>query len=66
MRKIDEKFIRDFFEKSLEVSKNGSIWAVLSNEKGLMKQQIKAEKRVYLLEEIPFGGYRSLYILRKK
>lgn len=61
-----KKFIRDFFEKSLEVSKHGSIWAVLSNEKGLMKQQIKAEKRVYLLEEIPFGGYRSLYILRKK
>ena len=61
-----KKFILDFFEKSMEVSKPGSVWAVLSNEKGLMKQQIKAEKGVYLVEEIPFGGYRSLYIIKKK
>ncbi len=61
-----KKFISDFFKKSYEVSKKGSVWALLTNEKGLIKQQIKSEKGLYLLEEIAFGGYRSLYILKKK
>jgi tRNA G46 methylase TrmB len=60
------EFIKSFINTSLSVSKRGSVWMILTNEKGLMKQQIRGTRSIYLMEEIPFGGYRSLYIIKKK
>ena len=60
------EFIKSFIKTSLSVSKRGSVWMILTNEKGLMKQQIRGTRSIYLMEEIPFGGYRSLYIIKKK
>jgi hypothetical protein len=61
-----KQFLKDFFAKTLSVSNKGAVWFLLTNEKGLMKQMIASTKEMILIEEIAFGGYRSLYILKKK
>ena len=65
-KEVRKQFLKDFLKESLSVSNKGAVWCLLTNEKGLMKQMIKSTKDLILLEEIAFGGYRSLYILKRK
>ncbi len=59
-------FLRSFFKKSMELTKSGSVWGMLTGERNLMKQQIRMTRGITLVEEIPFGGHRTLYICRRK
>ncbi|MCR4797042.1 MAG: hypothetical protein K5853_01165, partial [Lachnospiraceae bacterium] len=59
-------FLRSFFKKSMELTKSGSVWGMITGERNLMKQQIRMTRGITLVEEIPFGGHRTLYICRRK
>ena len=58
-------FLRRFFETSTRLTAKGAIWGILTGEENLFKQQIRLTKGLTLVETIPFGGRRTLYICRR-
>ncbi len=61
-----ETFFRHFFHKSLEVTREGAVWILITAEGNLLKKYIRLHEELSLEREIPFRSHASIYVIKRK
>ncbi|MCR4998203.1 MAG: hypothetical protein K6A05_00015 [Lachnospiraceae bacterium] len=59
-------FFRGFFQNALAITREDSVWMVITAEENLLKKNLRLHENLKLQLQAPFGKTKALYIIRRQ